>query len=189
VTALLFPDNTVLINFAIISRMDLLARLAKGEGRWCATVARECAQSAAVTGLAVLADAGDIFGEPLFPDAAELQDTRIMRDQLASPGDARTAHLGEAETLAIITRRRLECFFVTDDREAARLAASNGVRVVDTWRLLLLAYKAGWVDAETLWGYVQTLRSQNRGAPPGVSDLPSFNKWLGIVTNQPKPAV
>jgi hypothetical protein len=43
---LMFPDNTVLINFAIINRMDLLERLANGNGRWCATVAIECAESA-----------------------------------------------------------------------------------------------------------------------------------------------
>jgi hypothetical protein len=30
VTVLMFPDNTVLINFALINRMDLLARLANG---------------------------------------------------------------------------------------------------------------------------------------------------------------
>jgi hypothetical protein len=51
-----------------------------------------------------------------------------------------------------------------------------------SWRLLLVAYKTGWVDADTLWGYTQTLRRQNRGAPPGVTDHPSFNKWLGIAT-------
>jgi hypothetical protein len=41
----MFPDNTVLINFAIITRMDLLSRLANGNGRWCATVAAECVES------------------------------------------------------------------------------------------------------------------------------------------------
>jgi hypothetical protein len=74
--------------------------------------------AARVAGLAALEDAGNIFGKPLLPDAAELQDARIMRDQLAGPGDTGTAHLGEAETLAIITRRQLVCFFVTDDRES-----------------------------------------------------------------------
>jgi predicted nucleic acid-binding protein len=102
-----------------------------------------------------------------------------MREDLASPGDTATAHLGEAETLAIIIRRRPACFFVTDDRDAARLAAKNQVPVVDTWGLLLVAYKTGWVDADTLWGYVQTLRGQRRGSPQKVSDRPSFDKWVG----------
>jgi predicted nucleic acid-binding protein len=179
VAKLLFPDNTVLINFAIISRLDLLSRLANGNGQWCATVAHECAQSAKQPGLAALAGVGEIFGEPLYPDAAELQDTTILRDELAGPGDRRNAHLGEAETLAIIIRRRPECVFVTDDRDATRLASKHGVPVVSTWHLLLLAYKMNWVDADTLWGYLQTLRSQRRGAPNGVTDRPSFDKWAG----------
>jgi hypothetical protein len=51
VATLLFPDNTVLVNFAIISRMDLLARLANGNGQWCATVASECARQLESPGL------------------------------------------------------------------------------------------------------------------------------------------
>ncbi|MGF7238301.1 MAG: hypothetical protein ACQSGP_25575 [Frankia sp.] len=61
---LLFPDNTVLINFAIINRMDLLERLANGNGRWCATVASECWTSARQPDLGALAAAGNIFGSP-----------------------------------------------------------------------------------------------------------------------------
>lgn len=122
---LIFPDNTVLINFAFINRMDLLSRLANGNGRWCATVAAECAESARNSQLAALDDAAEIFGEPLFPDQAELQDVRVLRDQLAGPGDPLSKHLGEAETIAIVVRRQLNCFFVTDDREARRLHPSR----------------------------------------------------------------
>lgn len=175
---LMFPDNTVLINFAMINRMDLLERLANGNGRWCATVAGECARSARDPDLAALDSAGEIFGEPLFPDEAEHQDVRVLRDQLAGPGDLPTQHLGEAETLAIVVRRQLSCFFATDDREAARLATKNGIPVADTWRLLKLTHKKRWVDADTLWGYVLTLERHGRGAPPGVWDRSSFNKWL-----------
>lgn len=82
-TVLMFPDNTVLINFAIINRMDLLERLANGNGRWCATVRTECAESARQPGLAALDGVAEIFGEPLYPDEAEHQDVRVLRDQLA----------------------------------------------------------------------------------------------------------
>jgi predicted nucleic acid-binding protein len=174
----MFPDNTVLINFAIISRMDLLERLANGNGRWCATVATECAESARHPGLAALGGAEGIFGDPLFPDQAELQDVRILRDQLASPGDQPTRHLGEAETIAIIARRQLRCFFVSDDRGAARLAAQNGVSVVGTWHLLKVAHRKKWIDVDTFWGYVLTLERQGRGAPPSVWNRSSFDKWL-----------
>ena len=176
----MFPDNTVLVNFAIINRIDLLERLANGNGRWCATVATECAESAARPELATLTGAREIFGEPLFPDAAEHQDVRLLRDQLASPGDPPTRHLGEAETIAIIVRRQLRCFFVSDDRSAARLATQNGIQVVRTWHLLKVAYRKGWIDADTLWGYVLTLDGNSRGTPPGVWNRPSFDKWLSV---------
>jgi predicted nucleic acid-binding protein len=174
----MFPDNTVLINFAIINRMDLLARLANGNGRWCSTVAVECSESAKRSDLAALGEAGEIFGQPLYPDQAELQDTRVLRDQLAGPGDRPTQHLGEAETIAIIVRRQLSrCFFVSDDHGAAGLATQNGIRVVGTWELLKVAHRQGWIDADTFWGYVLTLEGQGRGAPPHVWDRSSFDKW------------
>jgi hypothetical protein len=91
----MFPHNTVLINFAIINRMDLLEKLANGNGQWCATVAGECAESAGYPGLAALSAAEDIFGEPLYPNPAEHQDVQVLRNQLASPGDPPTKHLGD----------------------------------------------------------------------------------------------
>lgn len=177
-TVLLFPDNTVLVNFAIINRMDLLERLANGHGRWCATVASECDASAQMPDLSALANARDIFGSPWFPDAAELQDTRLLRDELASPGDRPHRHLGEAETLAIMIRRRVHGFFVADDHDAARLASQNSIRVVGTWHLLQVAAKKDWVEADTLWGYIQALRARRRGGPPNVTNRLLFDKWL-----------
>lgn len=159
--------------------MDLLERLANGNGAWCATVSQECAASARRPGLDTLAYADTIFGEPLFPDPAEHLDIQILRQELASPGDGPWKHLGEAETLAIMLRRQVAGFFVTDDRDAQRLATKHSVAVVSTWHLLLMARRQGWVDDDTLWGYVQTLRTNKRGTPPKVYDRESFNKWLG----------
>jgi predicted nucleic acid-binding protein len=178
VTVLLFPDNTVLINFAILNRMDLLGSLANGNGQWCATVAEECANSTGFDGLGALADAPSIFGEPLRPDRAELQDAYILREELAQPGDPRYKHLGEAETIAIMQRRQLRGFFVTDDNDARRMAARHGVKIATTWILLKMAWKVGRIDADTLWGYVQTLGRQSRGTPPVVTDRSSFDAWL-----------
>jgi predicted nucleic acid-binding protein len=178
VAVLLFPDNTVLINFALIGRMDLLERLANRNGRWCATVATECDASARRPELAALSAARGIFGRPWFPNAAELRETRSLREELASPGDRPHRHLGEAETLAIMIRRRVDGYFVTDDNDAVRLATRHGVRVVRTWHLLHVAGRAGLVEPDVLWGHVQTLRAHHRGGPPGVTDRPTFDKWL-----------
>jgi hypothetical protein len=61
---------------------------------------------------------------------------------------------------------------------AARLATQNGIPVTTTWRLLQLAHRKKWIDADTLWGYVQTLSVNDRGTPPGVRDRAAFDKWL-----------
>lgn len=175
-TTVMFPDTTVLINFAIINRMDLLARLTNGHGRWCATVSREWEDW--TPRLRLVAIPWEIFGDPLRPDPAELEYARTLRTRLARPGKNPYRHLGEAETIAIVTRRGLRCFFVTDDRSAQQLARRHGVPTVDTWQLLRLGHAKGWVDADTLWGYVQTLRDHRRGGLREVTDRPSFDKWL-----------
>jgi len=54
----------------------------------------------------------------------------------------------------------------------------NGITVTSTWHLLQLAHRKEWIDADTLWGYVQTLRVNDRGTPPGVRDRAAFDKWL-----------
>lgn len=179
-TVLFFPDNTVLINFALINRMDLLERLVNGRGAWCGTVAKECSDSSEYPGLAALDQAGRIFGEPYYPTLAEHQDLLVVQVELAKPGDSKDAHLGEAETIAIIVSRDLPGFFVTDDRDARRVASSRNIGVTDTWALLKLAFKAKIVDPDTLWGYVQTLKTARRKSPPGVSDRASFDAWLQV---------
>ena len=176
---LLFPDNTVLINFALIQRMDLLETLANGKGQWCASVADECHNSARQPGLEALNEADEIFGEPWhLQGQAEWINATILRDDLASPGDGRLKHLGEAETLAIMIHRATDGLFVTDDSDAARLANRHGIQVIGTWDLLRLAAKRAMVDEATLWGYVLTLRSHQRGSPPGVTSRATLSTWL-----------
>ena len=46
-SAALFPDNTVLCNFAAVDRLDLLRDSLRGRGRWTEAVAAEAAASAA----------------------------------------------------------------------------------------------------------------------------------------------
>ena len=43
----LFPDNTVLCNFAAVNRLDLLRSVLGGRGRWTEAVAYEASRSAA----------------------------------------------------------------------------------------------------------------------------------------------
>lgn len=178
-TTLLFPDNTVLVNFAHIRRVDVLQHIMSGRAAWCATVASECDRSASEPGLEGMLAFHATLGQPLYPESpAEHLQVRLLRDELAVPGDQPTKHLGEAETLAIIISRGLEAAFVTDDHGARRLAAVHQIRSYTTWDMLKLAGRIKLVDPDALWGYLQTLRALGRGGPAAVHDRPSFEVWL-----------
>lgn len=173
---LFLPDNTVLINFAIIRRMDLLAELLKGQGSWCLSIARECGDSQAYH--PDLDQAAAIFGAPLIPDGREIIDARILREAMASPGDPPTKHLGEAETIAIISARQLDGLFLTDDRGAAAMARRNHIVAVTTWDLLRVAHRANRVTRPVLTGYLRTLKGAGRGQPPGITSFGDLRPWL-----------
>lgn len=165
--SLFFPDNTVLINFAVIGRVDLLEKLANGNGRWCLSVSQECAKSARVDGLAALNGVRDFLGEPLEPTPAELLTTRVLRDGMAAPGDRPAKHLGEAETIAIVTSRDLQsaAIFISDDTGALIHAEAHGIGIADTWDLLDLAERVGMISAEVHAEYAAALQSAGRRRP------------------------
>jgi hypothetical protein len=121
------------------------------------------------------------LGEPLRPDAAELQNMHAFRIQLARPGDPPHKNIGEAETLAIMVNRNMyESRFVTDDHGAMRLAKANKIAAVSTCDLLKLAVRVNLIDADTCWGYVEVLRRNERGLPAEVDTRPSFVGWLNL---------
>lgn len=179
-SSLFFPDNTVLNNFAIIHLMDELGLLIGGRGCWCATVAGECAKGAAKPGLEEMAKAPGIFGDALYPAGAEFSDTQIIRERMLKPGDADAAHLGEAETIAIITRRQLTGFFVTDDRDAGREAKAEGIKVVTTWDILRLMVRGGKIAVGDFHAHADTLAKAKRGGPPGWPNKTAVEYWLGV---------
>ena len=179
-TALLFPDNTVLVNFALIGRMDLFTLIASNKGRWCATVAGECADSAKQPGLESLSQASAVLGDPLYPETeVERLDVRRFRDELAEPGDERHKHLGEAETLAILTcRAELRAAFVTDDDGAKRLAQRENITVYSTWDLLVVLRRARKITEDELLGFFDILHSERRKLPSGVRKKADFLLWM-----------
>jgi hypothetical protein len=156
--------------------MDLLAELVLGQGAWCVSIARECDKSQAFH--PDLSEAAAIFGAPLIPDARERVDAQTMRETMASPGEPPTQHLGEAETIAIISARQLDGLFLTDDRGARALAQRHQITAVSTWDLLRLAHKVGKVARPVLTGYLRTLAAAGRGKPPGITSFDKLNPWL-----------
>lgn len=163
-TALFVPDNTVLVNFAKIRRMDLLRFIVQDNGKWCGTIAEECNRSARVAGLEDISEAHGIFGEPMrLMTQCEIVDTTNFRTSFAAPGDSSRMHLGEAETLSILVNRGLDAAFVTDDKAAARRALELNITTYTTWDILKLAVVVGLLDVQTAFGYVVTLDGARHG--------------------------
>ena len=174
-----FPDNTVLINFTLLDRSDLLEWFVRGAGAWTLSVARECERSARIEGLSAMAGWCTVFGTPLVPGPAELVDAHAIADRMRSPGEHSPAqHMGEAETLAIVLRRRMSAVFLTDDHAAARAAAAEPLvrGVASTSKILALAEAAGRIQHSEARGYLAHLLNEGRvmGNPPLVRDYDDY---------------
>ncbi|MCW2878544.1 MAG: hypothetical protein JWQ95_2644 [Sphaerisporangium sp.] len=95
-----FPDNTVLINFACVSRLDLLEEILRGRGRWTDAIADEANQSArfypALANIARDAWLGDPI-EVTDPNEIMIIE-RIRRAAFGGTRDKPRKHLGEAQT-------------------------------------------------------------------------------------------
>ena len=77
--------------------------------------------------------------------------------------------------------RQLSAVFVTDDREAARLAGSDdvGVGTYTTGDLLKLAVKSKRLDADTAWDLVGVLRANGRKVLKMPGSREHFDQWIG----------
>ncbi|SEK92292.1 hypothetical protein [Streptacidiphilus jiangxiensis] len=138
-----FPDNTVLCNFAAVDRLALLEKVLDGRGRWSEAVAREARLSARhLPPLTGLVDGGAL-GEPIeITDAGVRTEVERLRRAVFG-GDRRrpTQHLGEAETLALITKEPefRRSVWISDDRDAARYARRRGITTLETYDLAAAA--------------------------------------------------
>lgn len=97
---------------------------------------------------------------------------------MASPDDDPHKHLGEAETIAIVTRRGIKAVFVTDDHSAKVTAERAGIIVIDTWRVFQFAHRKGLLSADEVWADCQTLSKSKRGWPRCGRSREAFDAWL-----------
>ena len=126
-----FPDNTVLCNFAVVDRLDLLRAFLNNRGRVVEAVAHELRASAErVPHLAQL-DPVEWFGEPIrIEDEAEIRAVEVTRRGVFG-GTAKKPlqHLGESQTLYIIGNRPEfhGSGWITDDNPAYQFARKRGI--------------------------------------------------------------
>ncbi|QKW09382.1 hypothetical protein HUT18_26335 [Streptomyces sp. NA04227] len=173
-----FPDNTVLCNFAAVSRLRLLEKILDGRGRWTEAVAAEAANSARyLPELGILSDESWL-GEPLVvDDPAELVLVdRLRRAVFGGRPNRPLQHLGEAETLVVIENREgyEGALWITDDGEAGRYARRRGIDVLDTVGLMRLAVADSLVPCDEAHGLLRGMQRAGRflrGVPARPADL------------------
>lgn len=176
---LIFPDTTVLMNFAYCDAMDLLARFVADRGRWCASVLAECDHKADEESLPAMRTAHDIFGDPLRPETpTEHLSVTLNREHFLRPGDGPRRHLGESETLAIIAERGLNARFITDDTFVPIRAASQGVKCVTTWDVLRATVLGKLASRDEIRNYRRVLLGLRRVHLAHIRDEAQFETWL-----------
>lgn len=173
----LFPDNTVLCNFAAVNRLDLLRSVLGGRGRWTEAVAAEAEQSSSVHPcLGALLSVGWL-GEPIeVNDPADVRRVeQIRRAVFAGPDAGPLAHLGEAQTCYVI--KNWESFsgawWISDDRDALRHAKFLKITTRETIDIMNIAVVDGDVSAGTAFDLMNQMADSDRHLrlPNSADDL------------------
>jgi predicted nucleic acid-binding protein len=176
-TEFLFPDNTVLCNFASVNRLDLLRSVLDGRGRWTGAVAYEASQSARfLPDLSRLATE-TWLGEPIeIDDEAEaLRINFIRRAVFGGSDDEPLKHLGEAETCYVILNKRdfAGSWWISDDRDSLRYARHQGITTRETIDLVGMAVGIGEITAQDAFDLMRKMADHDRRLrlPVAASDL------------------
>jgi hypothetical protein len=173
----LFPDNTVLCNFAAVDRLDLLMSVLGGRGRWTEAVAYEASNSAAkLPPLLRLASEGWL-AEPIeITDPADVQKIeRIRRAVFGGTDDQPLKHLGEAQTCYVI--KNWESFagswWISDDGDAIRYARFQNITTRETIDIFSIAVADGDIGAAEAFGLMKQMAARDRHLrlPKSAEDL------------------
>lgn len=165
-SAFLFPDNTVLCNFAAVERLGLLREVLDGRGRWTQGVAREARKSArrhpALQNLSLQGWLGD---EIRIKDKSDSASIRSIRTAVFGGSHADILeHLGEAETCYIISNWdefEGSCW-ISDDRESLNHARREGIRTAETLDVLIAGIQAGLITEQYGFDLMHRMRDNDR---------------------------
>jgi hypothetical protein len=171
VTAYLFPDNTVLCNFACVHQLPLLVQLLDGKGRWVEAVAHEVEMSSThYLDLKSIAKDGWLE-EPLeITDPIEIRRVEGIRKSVFGGVASRPLqHLGEAQTIHVISgwSSHAGSTWLSDDQESLRYARGQGIAVRETRHLVAEAVQFGFVSGASA-GYSMLEQMIAEGQHPSL---------------------
>ena len=150
----LFPDNTVLCNFAAVRRVDVLHAFVGVRGRWTEAVEAEARKSVNYLPDLIKVFTGGWMGEPIeiTNDAHSDRIDVIRRDVFGGRSSDPLKHLGEAQTCFLI--HEIEEWkgstWISDDRDALEFARFQHIptmETIDVMRSLIAAFEITPVDA------------------------------------------
>ena len=177
VSTFLFPDNTVLCNFAAVERLDLLETVLNGRGRWTAAVAFEAGRSARfLPALARIAIEGWLDEPVEITAERDVQRVnRVRRAVFGGTDDEPLKHLGEAETCFVIKEwtEFADSWWISDDREAVRYARFQGITTYETVDLMSMAVGNGDITEQRAFDVMILMREAGRSLrlPRSAPDL------------------
>lgn len=131
---LLFPDNTVICNFAAVERIDLFSTLIGEHGRWTQAVEFEAKKSRSA-----LPAVGQIIDSRLLGQPLEVADAdavgRIREAEFGGKETEPLKHLGESETCYLLRHdsRFRDARWITDDLAAYDYGKRQGILTWDTF--------------------------------------------------------
>lgn len=165
-TEFLFPDNTVLCDFAAVDRLDLLRSVLGERGRWTEAVAYEASQSARYLPALASLTADNWLGDPIeITDAADIRQIERIRRVVFGGGDDRPLqHLGEAQSCYVILNwaEFSGSWWITNDRDALRYARFQHITTRETIDLMCTAVAYGDITAGAAFGLMTRMTDAGR---------------------------
>ena len=174
----LFPDTTVLCNFAAVQRLELLREYVGESGRWVQAIEHEVRASADIHSdlLSIWEDGW--LGDPIELNRKGEADrvNRFRRLQMFGDAGKPLQHLGESETfVAVHERAELSGSIVlTDDHDAHHLLSHHGMMTRDTLDVLQVLVARGAITAAAareLCGEMADADRSLRRPPDRAEDL------------------
>jgi hypothetical protein len=147
-----FPDTTVLCNFAVVDRLDLLRSYLGARGRVVEAIEYEISRSARVVPNLDTVDIKEWFGKPIRfekpGDRDRIDATRI--GWFNGTSNDPLEHLGESQTLYAINndKRFAGGTWITEDRAAYTLAKRQGIRTLHTTDVFVALVSNGELSAQ-----------------------------------------
>ncbi len=164
--AAVFPDNTVLINFGTVDRLDLLEAWLRGRGRWTEAVADEARRSGTfVPALQGLESAGWLGAPIEIDDGAAVAEIELLRRTVFGGTTAQPRkHLGESQTCYLIKNDPdwAGSWWVSDDTDANEWAQFQGFVVRTTVGVIQELVADGDLTAVNGFELLQTMVAAGR---------------------------